>query len=124
MTSVRDCIVCSPTRYTNETQPKGTIRVMCGVCRCDVWLSERHKERFFSKQEQYIVACLPCGFQMYLDIIDQRPDVALNIRDVIHYVELKRRKPGKNDTFVLPTWMVNGLEFDITSVSKEEPGHE
>jgi hypothetical protein len=93
---------------------------MCGVCRCDVWLSERNKDRFLSKQEHYIVTCLPCGFQMYLDVVDQRPDLALDVNGQVQYIEMKRRKPQKNDVFVLPTWMVNGVEFDITHVSRDE----
>jgi hypothetical protein len=112
--TIRDCIVCIPVWMAKEAKVvKGSIQAACGLCRQDVWLSQEKREMYTAEPDRFIVACMPCAFDMYKTMIDRQPDVLVESDQNAVFVDLKGREDPGDHTIVMPTWALDGIEVDV-----------
>jgi hypothetical protein len=113
MTQLRDCVICAPIEFTGGAEPKESIRATCGVCRRDVWVSKRAREQYTGDPDQHVLACIFCGFEIYLDLVDRQADLHIAVGENNLSYDFKRIEYKNDNWIVLPTWMMGNVDFDI-----------
>lgn len=110
---VRDCIVCLPAYDVKKPPREGAVLVMCGLCRENIWSSPKYREKFTRDPDRYVMACVPCAFDLYKTMVDRQPDLRLDLDDQQLVVDLKGRKDPGDQAIVMPTWLIDGVDLDL-----------
>lgn len=115
----RSCIICPPVMCEREDPPlKGCIKAMCGICRTDVWLSQKAKGWFSKNPEGHVLACPSCSYIVSKDVINRAPDCT--IADEGFEIQVKTTEV---QTGIMMTWLANLFQPEGSRVP-EPDAHE